>query len=265
MNDLPNNQKYVVSIGNRGDLVNETKEILRLYASGLSLSEIREKVIKENFLGKRALAMREGIFDIVKRRYFDTFSKDQIQFLSLALNSPLNETSKNLILYFHLCLFDTLVFDFVSDCAFRKYTNGALGISKLDVEAFLKSQEKNHPEILTWSASTRTKLERGLLASLSNFNILKGSKKKEFSRIYLPLEVFLYVCYFLKDQGLSAKKIVSSPCFRLFLLDRSDVLMFMNEAMKKGHLQFSYHGEIYDLKLKHNNLKEYVGELTGQI
>lgn len=258
-------RRYVVSIGNRGALISETQEIFRLYAGGLSLAEIHSKIVHENILGKKSLALRENIFQITKQRYFDNASPDHIECLSSTLNSDLAEDFKNLILFFHLSLFDRLIFDFVATYVFQKYLNGALGITKLDFENFLTTQEQNHQEIFTWSASTRAKLARGILAALSQFGIMKGSKKKEFHRIYFPPEVFLYISLFLKDLGFSSKAIINAPHYRLFLQDKEDVISLMNEAVKKGYLHFDYRGDVYKINFRNNSLKEYVNELTGKI
>ena len=226
-------KKYIVSIGNRGALISETQEIFRLYAEGFSLAEIQEKIVHENILGKKSQSLRENIFQITKQRYFDNVSPDHLKCISSIVNSDLQKHFKNFILFFHLSLFDRLIFDFVVTYVFQKYLDGALGITKIDVENFLSAQEQNHNEIIAWSASTRAKLARGILAALSQFEILKGSKKKELHRIYLPVEAFLYISIFLKELGYSAKAIINAPYFRLFLQDKEDVISLMKEAMKK--------------------------------
>jgi len=259
---IQENKLYNCSIGNRGALINETKQIFKLHAQGLTLLEIRKKVMEENVLGKRYLARLKDIYEVTKRRYFNQLNAAQLSTLSAFLNSKLNEAAKDSVLFFHLCRFDQLLFDFTTSYVFQKYENGAAGISKLDFEAFLKQQERSHPEIQRWSAYTRAKLGRGVLAALADFNLLKGSKQKEFKRVYLSLEAFLYLCYYLKDSGLSPKEIINSSNFRLYLLDKDDVIALFSEATKRGYLEFNYQGDIYNLKFACKTLKEFVDAIT---
>lgn len=49
----------------------------------------------------------------------DILTPEQIDYLSSALDSRLNEQAKNLILYYDLCQYDDLVYDFMTHLAFK--------------------------------------------------------------------------------------------------------------------------------------------------
>ena len=70
-------------------------------------------------------------------------------------------------------------------------------------------------EILTWTFQNRQKLIRSYLTALKDFGILTGHYRKEFSRSYVPPNVFFYVLYNLKDRGLSRDEILDSEDWKV--------------------------------------------------
>lgn len=158
----------------------------------------------------------------------DILTPEQIDYLSSALDSRLNEQAKNLILYYDLCQYDHLVYDFMTHLAFNEYVNGSLGLSKLDVETFLNKQQDRHPEILKWTATTRGKLAKELLAALTNFGILMAN-------MLMRKTILLLLTRRLNHQGQTPYLLIKS-CLRKFL-DRNGYAIFwavLGEKMTKN-------------------------------
>jgi hypothetical protein len=112
-----------------------------------------------------------------------------------------------------------------------------------DVFRWLEAKSvSGHLEITRWSPQTRNKLISHLLSIARDFGLLDGVQHKTFHRLYVPLSAFLYLLYDQYTSGLSGRQLIEADAFRLFLLDREDVLLLLGEAANKGYVTFRYIG-----------------------
>ena len=173
-----------------------------------------------------------------------------------------DETVKRLIMYYHFSISDRLVYGITTRLLFERFSKGYVGISKTEIEEFLKSLEKTHSEILNWSLQTRQKLIRHYLAAMKDFGVLTGHYKKEFSRLFISPEVFFYVFYYLKDQGLSKDEILDSEDWKVLMLEASDINLLLNEGNKLGYIKYEAKGSIRRLEFPFKSLEDFVDGIT---
>ena len=178
------------------------------------------------------------------------------------MESSLDEPIKRLIMYYHFSISDRLVYAITTGLLFERFSKGYVGISKTEIEEFLKLLEKTHSEILNWSPQTRQKLIRHYLAALKDFGVLAGHYKKEFNRLFVSPEVFFYIFYYLRDQGYSKEEIIESPDWRLLMLDASDVNLLLNEGNKSGYIKYEAKGNVRRLEFPFKSLEGFVDGVT---
>lgn len=254
-------KNYIAQITGTGSLINESKKILRLAFEGKTQEQIRQMVIDQNILDKSTIGTRKRIFGGIKYRYFNDYTEEQSYCIQKIIASSLPEKVKNFILYYHMNLADYTLYGITTKCLYGRYLQGFTGIVKDTLLDFLEKEAKQHPEIHTLSEQTKSKVIVTYLAILKDFGILEGVKNKTFTKLYIPLEVILYVIYSLLDEKFSDKKIIYSDDFKLFLLEPSNIIRYLEEGTKEGVLKFKNAGEIFDLFLPYKTLKEYVDAL----
>lgn len=251
--------RFSANIHNTGALIRESRILIDEYLRVGSIENLRHRALEDNILGKKSRATVKKVLFALNYRYLSLKSKEFIKtpFLKL-MGSFLDDYIKNLIMYYHFSISDRLVYVITSSLLFEKYSEGHIGISKTEIDVFLRELEKTHTEILNWSAQTKQKLIRHYLAALKDFGILSGHHKKEFNRVFVPPEVFFYVFYHLKDQIRSKEEILDSDDWRLFLLDNSDVNLLLNEGNKLGYVKYETKGSIQRLEFPFSSLEEFV-------
>lgn len=223
------------------------------------MEDLRQRALEDNILGKKSRATIKKILFALSYRYLDSKSEAFVKtpFLKI-MESPLDEHIKRLIMYYHFSITDSLIYTITTKLLFEEYSSGHVGISKADIDEFLTALESSHKEILDWSPQTRQKLIRHYLAALKDFGILSGRVKKEFKKVFVPLEVFLYVLYYLKDNGRTKREILESEDWKLFLLDSSDLNLLLNEGNKLGYVRYEAKGSIRSLEFGLGSLEEFV-------
>jgi hypothetical protein len=242
----------------------ETKIILTELATGSTYEDIEKKVLLDNILDKRTLRSRKKVLSAIKLRFL---SNPHIKLKPLIkfINSGISENSKNLIIYYHLCKSEKIVYDLTSKFLYEKFLDGRLGVSKNEALDFLNNQIGAHPELKKWTSITKERVIEHYLAIMKDFGFLKGSKKKEFNIDYVPLEVIMYVVFILLDEGKNVKQVLNSEDFKLFFINRDEIIRYLMDATRKGIVDFKYREGIYELNPRGKGLNEYVDEITRKI
>ncbi|KKK60110.1 hypothetical protein LCGC14_3027650 [marine sediment metagenome] len=246
-------------------LIPETKNVFHKLAEDKSIEEIKNLILENNFLAKNTDSTRKKIWYALKSRYLQNPNVD-LNSLKSILNSNLLPSIKDQIIYYYFCKYESIVYDLVINPVFKQYKRGFKEVDKQEIIKYFNSiANTSHPEINNWTEETRARLIRHTLAILKDFKILKGSKKKEFYYLFVPLEVVLYIFYYLKIKDNPINKIFNHQDFNLFFLEKEDIIEYMYDASKKGFLTFSHSGNIFELKTDINSLEDLVNEFKRKI
>jgi hypothetical protein len=161
---------------------------------------------------------------------------------------------------------DALLYDLPADSTNAWSQSARTAIDRVDINEWLGQRETDHPEIAGWSPRTRGRLTAGYLSTIRDFGLVKGAKQKEFHRLYVPREAFVYALYHQKEQGLQGKSLIYSTDWRLFLLSESEVIFLLEDAANGGFVHFRRAGDIYDLRFVYQGLREAVyAIIDGQV
>ena len=259
-------RRYSSDLSSKSSLVRETLQVMAVLAKDGSLEGARTLVTEDNILLKQTRRTRHNTWKVIHTRYFSGKAFSAIQTLARVVTSPLPERDRHLILFYELAKSLPLVYDLTVDCLYTLYMDGRSSIDKADVLAWLdRACADGHDEIGEWSPQTRNKVASNYLTIARDFGLLEGTQRKVFTRLYVPLPTFVYVLYRLKDEGQPTKAIVTSDDFKLFLMDRRDVYLLLDEATRAGYATFQRAGDVYDLTFHYHNLTEVADELIRQV
>lgn len=251
-------KKYTANIHNTGSLISESKKILELYDKHRDIDKVREILYEKNPLSKESEGAIDKILFITRKRYLDKDPEPLIEIVK----SDLNDQAVNAILFYHLAKTDNLVYDLTAELLYGLYEEGSLVVSKKDVEEFLKKKEETHPEIFEWAITTRNKLIRHFLATVKDFGLLKGSKRKKFSAYHLPAESFFYIFYRKFYDGETVPEVLESKDWNLYFLDEDEIKAILNEGNRKRYVKFEESGDIKSVEPRYGRPEDYVNEIT---
>ncbi|MBN2004547.1 MAG: DUF1819 family protein [Anaerolineae bacterium] len=262
-------QTYNTSFAGKGARLPDVKQVLQAVATGQTLEQIRAAVIDQDLLDCGTRKSRETVWHEIYRRYLSGREAAHSATLARFASRCANSAAVDLVLFYEYCQVDALLYELTAHCTYELYQNARTTIDKVDINEWLSQQEATHPEISRWSPMVRGRLVRGYLATIRDFGLVTGTKQKEFYKLYIPREAFIYALYHQKDRGLedfgdlTAKALIQSLDWRLFLLTERDVLFMLDDAARGGFVHFRQAGDIYDLRFIYNDLHEVVNVLIG--
>lgn len=164
--------RYTIAVCKGSALLEETKTLLRAWRPDESTGEFRERVLREDLLG-RMTAYRAS--DIVRRvfarRYLRPDNRPAL-FLKRLL-----EQSQPGQLFSDLCLLyaarnDDLIHDAVTQVYWPALSEGRLTMSVAHVVEFLRQAERDRRMSEPWSEQVKFKVARGVLKAMADFGLL---------------------------------------------------------------------------------------------
>ena len=172
---------------------------------------------------------------MVRQRYLDDESTARA--LAILTQGGLPGAALDRIAYLFAAQADRLLHDVVTDLL--AVPGRAAEVSAVEVQRFIQDLTRNAAGRQLWSAETALRIARGLLSSLRDFGILKGTARKRLAMPYLPLEAIAFVAFALSRTEGRAGGLVQSAEWRLFLLQPVVVERLFIEA--QGHHLLTYH------------------------
>ncbi len=240
----------------------DVRELLRLWRpEEESLVAFRDRAIEENLLGKTS---RSRTADVVQETFVRRYVPNGTHALAARLRelvlSDLPRHVTDRILYYHAALAERLLYRVATEVVYDQRQRGGLFVDRDDVLDLLNRIEKEGGP--SYSDSVSAKLAGAALTALRDFGILEGAVKKRIAPVRVPPEVVGYIVYFLKEEGLSANRIVTHKDWRLFLLTPTETERAVVDA--SGHGWFSYHaaGSVRRFDWSMQTLKEFLAHVT---
>ena len=253
---------YNSTFASKGALLSDVRAILREVDAGQEPRQMREAVIENDLLDRGALHNRRTVWQEVLRRYISGRSKEHVATLARMVTRCPNPTAADLILFYEYCQADALLYDLTACCTCDLYQSARTAIDKTDVDAWLSQQEGAHPEIAGWSTTTRSRVIRSYLATIRDFGLVTGIQRKEFQKLYVPREAFVYALYHQVGRGIHGKALIFSTDWRLFLLGEREVVFMLEDAATGGFIRFRRAGDIYDMQFVYGDLGEVVDAIA---
>ena len=255
---------YSARISGALSLIKETKIFFKELNENKKIEEINEKVLNENIFDKTSLERRRKVFSAIKQRFYVN-PEVNTKILQKIINSNLNESIKNFIIYYYFSKAEKVVYDITTKLLYAMLLEGKSIITKKDIQTFLEKQAKTHKEIETWTESTGERVIEHYLAIMKDFGFLKGRLKKQFDIPFIPTEVILFILFEKLDKKMNVKQILNLDDYKLFFLEKDDIIRYFEEGARMGYIKFNHAKEIYDLNSMGLTLEEFVDAITGKV
>jgi hypothetical protein len=100
------------------------------------------------------------------------------------------------------------------------------------------------------------------MATLRDFGVLQGAIRKRLAPMYLPVEAFAYIAFYLHQEQPSGERLLSHPEWRLFFLSPQVVERLLVEAHQHRLLEYHAAGSIIRITFPTDSVEEYARALT---
>ena len=253
---------YTAKIIKGGSLIADSKVLLSAWDSEASVDENLRTMQQKNTLGRASRSRVDDILRALQQRLLDDGDVTRA-LLTICRCQP---TSASLVklLYYHAARADQLLYDVVTEVLVQHHLAGTAQVQLADVVRPLQSWVRLGRTRGTWGESTVVRVAQGLLATLRDFGVLEGAVNKRIAPSYLPLHAFAYVAFYLLDELRSGERLLSSPDWRLFFLDRGAVERFLIEAQQHNLLEYHAAGDVTRITFPADSLSEYAHVLCGR-
>jgi hypothetical protein len=209
---------YVPTLAGKSSLLDESRLLLEAYAQSGD-AQVACKTLIDGALPQRSRQTRATIVTILRARFLRWnppawVLSDLVMFAQAA--SP---DIFCLALLLHIARQDVLLYDFVQQVVVSRWYANTPKMMRSDVQVFLDEAQGEHPEVTSWSYSTREKLARNALTVLRDCKLLKGEVKKQIVLPVVPEVVVQHLIRLLRAEGIADEQIAQHPDWRLWLWD----------------------------------------------
>jgi hypothetical protein len=252
-------KKYNADLKTTGAVLEDSLRILKRLYELKSINTLEVELFENNLLLKASKRRIENVYGSIKKRYL--LNANELDISEYPLLLAIQHMSKEeafFILYYHMCLSDKLLYDFVSEIVFARYIKGFLGVSNSEAEGFLLSSSETHEEMQNWSERTYRDLKTALITVLLETGFLKNRRNPVFNELsYISNQVFGYLIYSNKKSILTLDDVYNHNDFKLFLQDKQQRKLMIKELENSGVIHLEEQKEIR-INYTFESLKEFV-------
>jgi hypothetical protein len=261
------NKEYKASIKTVGSIIAETKLILEKYLEVKDIDKLQEEIFENNLLLKKSKRRAENIFNEIKKRYLqdqkDGYFESPLLYL---IKNIKTDAVVDLVLYYHLCKEERIIYEFNTEFVFNRYQNGYLGVSSEDAFHFIKELASRDENISKWTDRTIRDVKTGIIGVLKDFNFINSRKRPVFNKVFIPSIVFYYILYINKEDIKTTEDITNCIDFRLFLLLKNDLNILLEEAYRNNVIDFEEINGRRNIKFQYKSIKEIIDDyIRGEI
>ena len=235
-----------------GALLNESRILVEQWDLSAEPSINLSRIVDENLLAKKS-TMRSH--DVVSRVLSQRFVEPGAHVIAALKQLTGHARAFTEACYFESTRSDQLLAAFVEGPLWQWSTEGRIGVAVVDTESWLAKLASNG-ELPDWSVEVRTRVARGLLAALRDFGVLKGATRKEFATPSLSPSGFAYVAFRLREQGVVARGLTTSPVWRHWRLQADEIEHLFAETAHLGVLRKSQVGTVVRIDWELESLVE---------
>ncbi len=251
---------YTSKIIKAGALLADAKTMLAHWDEAASVSDNLHRFRQENIFGKASRSRIEDILAIFRQRYL--ISEPVIKSLARLVQGNFPAKALDRILYFFAAQADPLLHDIVTEVLAHFHAIGKVDVTPEDIRAVLTRWANEGKMPGQWSENTLVRATRELLSTLRDFDILQGAVHKRLAPVYLPVEAFAYLAFYLRQRQPSGERLLDDPEWQLFFLARHAVERFFLEAHQHHLLEYRAAGSIIRITFPATSIEEYAYALT---
>lgn len=243
------------SIMKVGAHIDDTRALVHAWDPTVDDGVNVERIVDSNLLG---LPSRSRAHDVMTRALRPRFIAPEAGIIDALGVLSTNAEAFRDACYYEMARVDGLVAAFMTEQVQEWWDDGRVAIDSGDARRWIDKlgADGRVPE---WSPNIRERVARSLLAALRDVGRLVGvqsSPRKEIARPGITTGGFAYTAFRLHQQGASSRALISSPSWKLWLLDASRVEEQMQRLASLGIVYYSAAGSTRRIDWRAETLAE---------
>ena len=248
---------YTTKLGAGLGLVSETRELLELWSPGMTTVQLHEIALKSGrFPEITARRLRNIVSECFAPRYLTANGEPALHLKKLSAELPASDIIQLMLIF--TCRANPILGDFIRDVYWGRYAGGYHEISADNARAFVERGIDDGKTSKRWSETVIRRVSAYLTGCCAEYGLLERGLRS--NRRILPFRISsmtsAYLAYELHFQGYGDNAILNHDDWKVFGLDRDDVLEVMKRLSLKGLIIIQSAGDIVRIGWSHNDMEE---------
>lgn len=240
-----------------GAHLDDTRAFVEAWDPALDANANVERIVDENLLG---LPSRSRAHDVMTRALLPRFIVPEAGVLDALAVLGTNADAFRDACYFELTRVDALIATFVREQLAEWWDEGRTTVETGDARRWIDRVAADG-RVPDWSPNIRERVARSILATLRDLGRLTGARsspRKEIVRPGITDAGFAYAAFRLHQEGQSSRGVLTSPVWRLWLLDEARVDEMLQRIAGLGVVYYSVAGSTRRIDWRFDTLAEVV-------
>jgi len=251
------NIRYTTQLQAGLGLIEETKTLLSIYTEGMTSTQLHSIALESGqFPMVSARRLRNLIAECFSPRYLKTDSAKYLKRLNQA--TPASSFSQFLLVF--TALANQILFDFIIEVYWNRYSSGRDTLSIDDAKDFVTYAVREGKTQKVWADSTVKRVSSYLIGCCADYGLLSSNRStvRQIQSIRLQEQTLFFFSYWLHFQGMGDNSIINHDIWKLFGLEPGDVREELKQISKRGWLIVQSAGDVTKISWSINRLEEVV-------
>ncbi|WP_072293672.1 BrxA family protein [Nitrosovibrio sp. Nv17] len=250
------NKLYTSQLGAGLGLVDETKTLLDLWSSSMTINQLHQVALESGrFPNVTARRLRNIVVECFAPRYLVAAGAPAAHLKRLAKTIPTADLTQLMLVFTSRA--NLILGDFIRQVYWIQYAGGYTQITNADARIFVERAIGNGLTTKHWSESMIQNVSGYLTGCCADYGMLEQGRRT--SRRILPFRispaVATYLVYELHFSGISDNALLIHDDWKLFGLAREDVLEEIKRLSLKGLLIVQAAGDVIRISWKKTDME----------
>lgn len=250
------NGLYTAELGAGLGLISETKALLDLWEPGMPKARLNEVALESGRFPNVTARRLKNIVDLCfAPRYLVRGGAPAAHLQRLGPTLTPSELQQFLLLF--TARANAILGDFVREVYWSRYAGGYTEVTNDDARAFVERGLDRGMTSKRWSEPTVRRVAGYLTGCCADYGLLDGGgrTRRRIQPLRLSHKVAAYLAYDLHFAGVGDNALLSHEDWRLFGLDRGDVLEEMRRLALQGLFIIQAAGDVVKISWKHPDME----------
>jgi len=249
---------YTTELSKGQGAIAETLALLEHWTPGMTAEELTRVTVEEGLLS-RATANRA--WDLASRVFARRLLADEgkpAARLRHLVDAGADRDVVRQLLFVFTTRAHPILRDFVIDVYWPLCRDGALKMGRSEADRFIEAAKADGRIRPPWSPAVSERAARYLTGTLSDFGLLED--KRATVRATLPFSILAGTTLFLAHEihfaDFSDNSILDSPDWKLFGLQRADIVRQLERVAQRGHFIIQFAGDLLRIGWRYESMEE---------
>lgn len=260
---MAESKPYTTQLGAGLGLVEETKTLLDLWSPGMSAVQLHHIALESGrFPTVTARRLRNIIFECFAPRYLVTDGAPAEHLKRLFAQHSTSDLTQ--LMFVFTSRANPILGDFVRQVYWARYAGGYTHITNDDARKFVERGIDDGKTVKRWSETMVKRVSAYLTGCCADYGLLERGQKT--SRRIIPFRISplaaAFLAYELHFSGVGDNALLTHEDWKLFGLEREDVLEEIKRLSLKGLLIVQVAGDVIRISWKQQDMEALCDVLT---